>query len=105
MSSVVEPSIRQLERHIRNSASDSGHVAWTLHAEQRMRQRRINKSMALEALRLGVISHPPEPEIALPGVKCRMERFVAGIQVAVVVYIEYPAPGLTVVTVIDVNGV
>jgi hypothetical protein len=32
-----------------------------------------------------------------------MERFVAGVQAAVVVYVEYPAPELVVVTVIDVN--
>lgn len=100
-----KPSDRQLERHIRKSAVDSSRVAWTAHALVRMRQRRINKAMALEALRLGVMVQPPEPEIAHPGVKCRLERFVAGAQVAVVVYVEYPSPGLTVVTVIDVNGV
>ena len=38
-----------------------------------------------------------------PGIKCRMQRFVSGIQVAVVVYIEYPSPDLVVVTVIDVK--
>ena len=69
-----------------------------------MKQRRLNKAMALEVLRLGVFSQPPEPEISAPGLKCRMERFVAGVQVAVVVYVEHPAPELTVVTVIDVNG-
>lgn len=97
-------SDRQLERHIRKSAADSIHVAWTAHAEQRMRQRKISRGMALEALRLGVMTRPPEPEIRHPGVKCRMERFVAGVQVAVIVYVEHPAPELTVVTVLDVNG-
>ena len=100
-----QPSHRQFERHIRKSAADSAHVAWTVHAELRMRQRKINKAMALEVLRQGVMTRPPEPEIAFPGLKCRIERFVAGVQVAVVVYVEYPAPELTVVTVIDVNGV
>ncbi|MFY8103492.1 MAG: DUF4258 domain-containing protein [Ramlibacter sp.] len=98
-------SERQLERHIRQSAADSSHVAWTVHAQVRMRQRRINKAMALEALRCGVITRPPEPGIARDGLTCRMERFVAGVQVAVVVHVEFPAPSLTVVTVIDVNGV
>ncbi len=100
-----QPSDRQLERHIRKSAADSANVAWTMHADQRLRQRKISRAMALEALRLGVLSQPPEPEMAFPGVKCRLERFVAGVQVAVVVYVDYPSPGLTVVTVIDVNGV
>lgn len=99
-----KPSDRQLERHIRASAADSAQVAWTAHAEQRMRQRRINKAMALEVLRCGVLTQPPEPDIVHPGLKCRMERFVAGVQIAVIVYVEHPSPDLTVVTVIDVNG-
>ncbi len=100
-----KPSDRQLERHIRKSAEDSANVAWTTHAERRMLERRITRAMAMEAIRQGVLSRPPEPEIAFAGLKCRMERFVAGIEVAVVVYVEHPAPHLTVVTVIDVNGV
>ena len=100
-----KPSDRQLERHIRKVAADSSHVDWTAHAEVQMRRRRINKVMALEALGWGLMTRPPEPDIVHTGLKCRMERFVAGVQVAVVVYVEYPAPDLTVVTVIDVNGV
>jgi len=38
-----------------------------------------------------------------PGLLCRMQRFVAGMQVAVVVYVEFPAADLVVVTVIDVK--
>jgi hypothetical protein len=32
-----------------------------------------------------------------------MHRFVAGMQVAVVVYVEYPATDLAIVTVMDVK--
>jgi hypothetical protein len=32
-----------------------------------------------------------------------LQRFVAGMQVAVVVYVEYPSPDLAVVTVIDIR--
>lgn len=46
---------------------------------------------------------PPEPDMKHPGLLCRMQRFVAGMQVAVVVYVEYPATDLVVVTVIDVK--
>jgi hypothetical protein len=101
---LAEPSIRQLERHIRQSAAESANIAWTKHAAQRMRQRKINKAMALEVLRLGVLRRPPEPGVGTAGVMCRLERFVAGVQVAVVVHVEHPSPGLTVVTVIAVNG-
>ena len=99
-----QPSDRQLERHVRQSAADSSHVAWTAHAQQRMRKRKISGAMVLEVLRLGVFGRPPEPDMKALGLRCRMDRFVAGVQVAVVVYVNYPAPDLTVVTVIDVNG-
>lgn len=79
-------------------------MIWTKHAQMRMRQRRITMTMALEVPRLGVCTQPPEPELRSSTLKCRMERFGAGIQVAVVVAVEYPAPELVVVTVIDVNG-
>jgi hypothetical protein len=59
--------------------------------------------MVLEVLRLGVLPLPPEPDMKHPGVLCRMQRFVAGMQVAVVVYVEYPSPDLAVVTVIDIR--
>ena len=45
----------------------------------------------------------PEPDMNHTGLKCRMQRYVAGVQVAVVVYVEYPATDLVVVTVIDVK--
>jgi hypothetical protein len=101
---VAPPSARQLEKHIRASAADTANITRVAHAEQRMRQRKITKAMALDVLRHGVFSRPPEPEMKAPGLRCRMERFVAGTHVAVMVYVEHPAPDLTVVTVIDVNG-
>ncbi len=97
------PSERQLERHIRQSAFDSGHVIYTAHARERMRQRHINDPMVLEVLRMGTLAKPPEPDMKHPGLLCRMHRFVAGAQVAVVVYLEYPSTDLVVVTVIDVK--
>ncbi len=97
------PSDRQLERHIRQSAKDSTHVIFTTHARTRMRQRHVNDPMVLEVLRLGNFGLPPEPGMKHSGLLCRMQRFVAGMQVAVVVYVEYPATDLVVVTVIDVK--
>ncbi len=97
------PSQRQIERHIRQSAKDSSNIAFTDHARQRMRQRLVNDPMVLEVLRQGVLALPPEPDMKHPGLLCRMQRFVAGIQVAVVVYVEYPSPDLVAVTVIDIR--
>lgn len=102
---MASPSDRQLERHIHFCAQDSANVAWTAHADVQMRKRKLNRTMALEVLRLGVLTQLPEPDIRHTGMKCRLERFVAGVQVAVVVSVDYPAPNLLVITVIDVNGV
>jgi hypothetical protein len=53
-----------------------------------MRQRYVNDPMVLEVLCLGSCALPPEPDMKNPGLLCRMHRFVAGIQAAVVVYVE-----------------
>lgn len=100
---MAQPSDRQLEKHIKQSAQDSANVSFTKHARLRMRQRYVNDSMVLEVLRLGSFALPPEPDMKHPGLLCRMQRFVSGMQVAVVVYVEYPATDLVVVTVIDIR--
>ena len=100
---MASPSDRQLEKHIKQCAVDSVHVAFTDHARQRMRQRYVNDPMVLDVLRNGVMAPKPESDIKHIGLKCRMQRYVAGVQVAVVVYVEYPATNLVVVTVIDVK--
>jgi hypothetical protein len=43
----------------------------------------------------------PEAGHENPGLLSRMQRFAAGMQVAVVVYVEYPATDLVVVTAMD----
>lgn len=100
---MSQPSIHQLERLIRDSAADSHHIAFTKHASRRMRQRGITRIMVLEALRMGCIKLTPEPDMKFPGLKCRMQRLVSGVLVGAVVYVEYPAPDLTIVTVIDLG--
>lgn len=97
------PSNRQLERHIRICASNSANVAFAKHAWSQMRARLVNQPMVLQVLRLGRMHRQPEPDIRFTGLKCRMEHFVSGMNVAVVVAVEYPEPGLTVVTVIDIT--
>lgn len=68
-----------------------------------MRARHVNQPMVMEVLRMGRIYRQPEPDIRFAGLKCRMEHFVSGMNVAVVVAVEHPEPGLTVVTVIDIS--
>ena len=97
------PSNHQTERFIRECAADSFNVAFTKHALARMKKRQITQIMALEALRVGCMKRQPEPDMKHPGLKCRMERLVSGVLVGVEVYIEYPTPDLTVVTVINLG--
>ena len=52
---------------------------------------------------MGRFTFPPEPGMAHMGLICRLQRFVAGKEVAVVVNVEYPESDLIVVTVIDVG--
>ena len=98
---MANPSNHQLERHIRQSSVDSSNVAFVKHALEQMRARHVNQAMAMEVLRMGRMHRPPEPDIRFTGLKCRMEHFVSGMNV--VVAVEYPEPGLTVVTVIDIT--
>lgn len=100
---MAGPSIQQLEKHIRKCASDNPNVVFVDHANQQMRKRLINRPMVMEVLRMGRIHMPPEPDILFSGLKCRMERFVSGMNVAVVVAVEYPETSLIVVTVIDIT--
>jgi len=97
------PSDRQLELFVQKTARDSAHVVFTKHARQRMRQRHINDPMVLEVLRMGRFALPPEPAMNRVGLMCRMQRYVAGKEVAVVVSVQYPRDDLTVVTVLDVR--
>ncbi len=60
----TRPSDRQLERHVRACAQGSANVAWTRDAEDQ--RRKLNRMMELEALRLGVLTKPPEPDMKQP---------------------------------------
>ena len=100
---MVNPSNHQLERHIRQSAAESSNVVFVKHAWDQMRARHVNRAMVMDVLRMGCMRRPPEPDIRFTGLKCRMEHYVSGMNVAVVVAVEYPEPGLTVVTVIDIT--
>ena len=100
---LVNPTNHQLERLIRRSAEETSNVAFVKHAWSQMRARHVNQPMVMVVLRMGRMYRQPEPDIRFAGLKCRMEHFVSGMNVAVVVAVEYPQPGLTVVTVIDIT--
>jgi hypothetical protein len=100
---VSKPSTRQLEKHIRLCAQITSNIVFVHHARDRMKQRKINDPMVLDTLRKGIIVREPEPDMKADGVRCVMERYVAGINVGVVVLVNHPAPDLTVITVMDIK--
>lgn len=92
-------SVQQLQRHIRTTAAHSELVVLLPHAKKRMHLRKVTVNEVLDVLRRGVIHRPPEPNLAKGSLECRMERYVAGRDCAVVVALADENPNLLVVTV------
>jgi hypothetical protein len=93
----------QLQRHIRKAASQTINVTITQHAGQRMRERHITNAMLFDVLRGGVIKREPELDMRHSGLKCQMERYSAGMNIAVLVNVEIPSEGLIVITVYEIS--
>lgn len=93
----------QLARHIRTLAQDSGAVLFTQHVRVQMRRRKVSSAEVLECLRLGTLRRVPEPNPGKGSLECRMERYVAGRELAVIVALCDEAPDLVVVTVFSVG--
>ena len=84
---------------IREAAADSGRVYFTVHAEQRMRQRRTTRPQVIECLLKGRLTEGPAPDLH-GNWTCRVERRVAGDAVGVAVAIERET-SLIVITVFE----
>lgn len=74
-----------LEKRIREISKNTGEVNFTLHCLQRMKEREITRILIFEVLIKGQIKREPELDIRTGYIQCRMERFVAGRMLAVVV--------------------
>lgn len=95
---VERMSPAQLQRHIHWLARDSASVMFTEHVLSRMKQRRILPVEVLDVLRQGRIARTPEPNVARGSLECRMQRFLAGRELAVVAAVSDAYPGVVVVT-------
>jgi uncharacterized protein DUF4258 len=95
-------SAAQIECLIGATAVDAEHVVFTHHALLRLRQRRITRDMAIEVLRRGRLTREPEPNLRFGTLECRMERYVAGRQIAVIVALAEDHPDLLVITAIEI---
>ncbi len=96
-------SLAQLARHIRTVAYDSGAVLFTQHVGVQMRRRKVSSAEVLECLRLRALRRVPEPNPGKGSLECRMERYVAVRELAVIVALCDEDPDLVVVTVFSVG--
>lgn len=93
-------SIPQLEKYIRATSSDTTKILFLPHVNAQMRKRKITMDMALETLRRGKINLQPEIDNNTGDLKCRMEFYVAGKNVKLVIAISDTDPNLVLVTAI-----
>ena len=93
----------QLQAHIRKAALASVNVTVTRHASVRMRERHITSAMLFDVLRHGLLQREPEPDLRHSGIKCQMERYSSGINIAVVVNVDFPSDGMVVIAVFGIS--
>jgi hypothetical protein len=68
-----------------------------------MRERHITNAMLFDVLKGGVIKKEPEPDMRHSGIKCQIERYSAGMNIAAIVSVEIPSEGLIVITVYEIT--
>lgn len=100
---VLAKSTLQLQRLIRTTAKDSGLVVVTEHAAGQMRKRRITRLEVDFCLKSGCLHRQPEPNLAKGSLECRMEAYVSGRNLAVIVALTDEDPSLVVVTAMKVS--
>ena len=98
--SVFGLSTVELERLVRKRASLTANVRLTNHVLVRMKQRHIAREEVFDVLSHGRLARTPEPNAAKGSLECRMQRFMAGRELAVVAAVSDDDPSVIVVTVI-----
>jgi hypothetical protein len=91
-------SQRQLQQFIRTESLDSRKIFFTEHVKQQMRKRHITAGCVIATLQNGVIKRRPEPNATKGTLECRMEYYVAGHNIGVIVAISDVDPDLVLVT-------
>lgn len=98
--SVFKLSLSEVERLVRARATLTANVRLTKHVLARMKQRHIAREEVYDVLCLGRLVRRPEANAALGSLECRMQRFMAGRELAVVAAVSDDAPSVIVVTAI-----
>ena len=91
----------QLQALIRTVSRDSSRVAFTNHVLIRMKKRQITRGMALKVLQKGLLIREPESNLAKGSIECRMERFMTGRDIGIVVALSDDEPNLLVITAME----
>lgn len=98
--SVFKLSLIEVERLLRKRAALTANVKLTNHVLARMKLRHITREEVYEVLCQGRLARPAEPNLAMGSLECRMQRFMAGRELAVVAAISDDDPAVIVVTAI-----
>lgn len=98
----TEWSAPQLQAHIRKESKASINVVFLDHVKGQMKKRSITIDMVMTTLQKGSIKRIPEPNTMKGSLECRMEYFVAGFDIGVVVGIYDEDPSLILVTAMHV---
>ncbi len=91
----------QLQAYVHRVAGDSARLAFTDHALLQMKRRDITRDMAIEVVRRGRLNRTPEPNRAKGNIECRMEHFLTGRDLAVIVAVSDDEPDLIVITAME----
>ena len=95
-----------IEKLIQELAKDSKRISFTFHCLSRMKERHITRVLVFDVLQKGLVKREPEIDMVTGYLKCRMERFVAGRELAIVVAVKnISATKGVVVTAIDVRRI
>ena len=89
----------QIAKHIRTVAKDSLRVLFTKHVKARMKERKVGSPEVLDCIRNGTIRRAPEASQDGQSLECRMERYVAGRNLGVLVALCDEDPDIILVTV------
>lgn len=98
--SIFRLSLAEVERVVRKRSASTANVRLTNHVLARMKLRHIAREEVYDVLCHGRLLRPPEPNLALGSLECRMQRFMSGRELAVVAAIADGDPAVVVVTAI-----
>lgn len=96
---IAKRSDAQLAKHIRELSKTPAAVYFTKHAKAQMVRRKVSTLEVFECIRNGTIRRAPEVSNDGESLECRIERYVAGRELAVIVALCDEDPNIVLVTV------